>query len=640
MIKSLIITIILTTSICISIFSQEKLIGLQNNPELIKLKSKQLKKLDTLNSKVNYVKIPFIDDFSYNNIYPDQNKWADQFVYINNCIPINPFSVGVATFDALNEKGELYPDSILSSSLPIADYLTSLPFKLDSLYDINDSAIKILTPQDSLFLSFLYQPQGLGNAPESHDSLVLEFYSPIDSTWKWIWSTPGMDYNTFKALYNTDFKLIMIQIKDNMFFQKGFRFRFKNYVSLAGTSEPTWNSNVDFWNLDYVYLSNNRSLRDTIYKDVAFTERPQSLLKNYIAMPWKHYLQDTNGLMNSFTFAPFKNNTNQDHAINNGFYIIEELSSNPHPYTNNGGAIILSPFMTNSTYPVPFKYTFNSEATDKALFKITDIIDVFSPDIIKSNDTVSFTQNFSNYYAYDNGVPMAGYGIENAEGSVAYKFTTTMDDTLKAVQMYFNYIKGDDNKITDFTLKVWSSLSPEIVIYQKVITKPKIEDSLYMYHQFILDKPLFIPKGIFYVGFKQNSANMLNIGFDLRNNSSDKIFYNSVGQWENTKFSGSLMIRPVFGKVTSIGINSSETSIQAFKIFPNPANDYIRIQNMSEKTFDISIYDICDKEIIRQKVNSSDKLIDLKRLVNGLYIIRITESGSKNTFTSKIIINH
>ena len=67
----------------------------------------------------------------------------------------------------------------------------------------------------------------------------------------------------------------MIPITDSVFFNKGFQFRFRNYASLEyNENNPTWSSNVDFWNIDYVRLDRARTINDTVIDDVAFSKNP------------------------------------------------------------------------------------------------------------------------------------------------------------------------------------------------------------------------------------------------------------------------------------------------------------------------------------------------------------------------------
>ena len=163
----------------------------------------------------------------------------------------------------MDEYGHPY-DFSMPQTYGIADYLTSKPIDLDPLLD-------------SVYLSFFYQPEGIGNDPQPEDSLVLEFYSPSQSQWFNIWSVEGSP--------NQNFNRVMIPIADAIYLEKGFQFRFKNYATLSG--------NLDHWHIDYVRLDAGRSIGDTVIVDVAFVYNTASMLKNYQAMPWKHFLAST-----------------------------------------------------------------------------------------------------------------------------------------------------------------------------------------------------------------------------------------------------------------------------------------------------------------------------------------------------------
>ena len=114
--------------------------------------------------------LPFFDDFSHSNIYPDSTKWTDNNVLVNDGFPLCPPNRKGATFDVLDADGKVYNYAI--SNAFIAEYLTSARIRLDSIMEPEPRA---LTPADSVYLSFYYQPQGNGNPPEAQDSLVLQF---------------------------------------------------------------------------------------------------------------------------------------------------------------------------------------------------------------------------------------------------------------------------------------------------------------------------------------------------------------------------------------------------------------------------------------------------------------------------------
>ena len=114
--------------------------------------------------------LPFFDDFSHSDLYPDSTKWTDNNVLVNDGFPLCPPNRNGATFDVLDANGKVYGYAI--SNAFVAEYLTSARIRLDS---INEPEPRALTPADSVYLSFYYQPQGNGNAPEAQDSLVLQF---------------------------------------------------------------------------------------------------------------------------------------------------------------------------------------------------------------------------------------------------------------------------------------------------------------------------------------------------------------------------------------------------------------------------------------------------------------------------------
>ena len=114
--------------------------------------------------------LPFFDDFSQSNLYPDSTKWTDNAVLVNDGFPLCPPNRNGATFDVLDANGRVYSYAI--SNPFVSEYLTSARIRLDSIMEPEPHA---LTPADSVYLSFYYQPQGNGNAPEEQDSLVLQF---------------------------------------------------------------------------------------------------------------------------------------------------------------------------------------------------------------------------------------------------------------------------------------------------------------------------------------------------------------------------------------------------------------------------------------------------------------------------------
>ncbi|MFA6923249.1 MAG: T9SS type A sorting domain-containing protein [Bacteroidales bacterium] len=631
-----------------SCYSQETLVGLQTNPQItnyLKNHKNEIAERNKRTSVISFAYLPFKDDFSKDEIYPDSSLWIDSCVFINRDFGKNPVTLGVATFDALDKNGKLYSNA--SSSSEISDFLTSKPIRLDSTNEATPQPINV---SDSVYLSFFYQPQGnADNSPELTDSLVLEFFNPSDSTWNTVWaSAGGITYQQFYNTYHKSFRLIMIPIRDSLYFNKNFQFRFKNYTSIANSYEPSWASGVvDEWNIDYVYLNKSRNIGDTIFDDVAFVDKIGSLLKDYQSMPWAHFKANPFGQMVDTVKAIYRNMSNSTRNVLRKFKITD-LSGSSSPYEYQGGNLNISPF-SEITFSAPLNgFSFPANSFDTTTFEIKDSLNT-TPDFNNNNDTVKANQIFSNYYAYDDGVPEAGWGLSGSDaykGKVAYKFILNKSDTLKGIQIYFNRTLNEANKKM-FYPAVWSSLTPETIIYKKTSPAPLpvFEDSLNEFHTYYLDVPL-VCSGTIYVGWYQTTNENLNMGFDLNNDfgwqgtSNSNLFYNLDGIWQNSSYKGALMLRPVFGKNTSNTVENNNFK-NNISIYPNPAKDFINIQNeTNEKKLRIVIFDFIGRERINSIIQTDFKntKINLKDLNNGLYILQISNLNGNMIKNSKFVV--
>lgn len=119
---------------------------------------------------------PFTDDFSYPSDKPSPALWQDAKVWVNDEMALFQNSLGVATFDGLNEFGFAYKENALGSDT-LADVLTSAYLDLLGLSDV--------------YLSFQLQEGGRGELPSNSDSIVVEYWSPITSDWTQVWGQKG-----------------------------------------------------------------------------------------------------------------------------------------------------------------------------------------------------------------------------------------------------------------------------------------------------------------------------------------------------------------------------------------------------------------------------------------------------------------
>lgn len=623
--------------------AQEVLTGLYTNAQI-----GDASKMHRSHKSADMLWIPFVDDFSSPSIFPNDTLWTDRNVFINSSYPYFPPTIGVATFDALNDTGALYTEA--SSNQFSADTLTSNEIRLDSFkVGSNFFAVK---RSDSLYFSFLYQPGGNGNAPESEDSLALEFFSPADSTWYHVWSTEGSTLAQFRSRYNVWFKQVMIPITDSTaYFHKGFRFRFHNYVTLANNSLPSWAGNVDQWNIDYVYLNKGRNMGDSIYKDIAFVEPAPSALKNYYSMPWQQFCADPSGEMADTLYMTI---SDLDTVIYNSSYkydIYDAVGSDIYSYS--GGSYNILPYPLTGLYQdyhpharPPLDYVFPCDSQDSATFRFVHVIkEGILGDSHRQNDTVIFDQKFYDYYAYDDGTAEAGYGLTPANSMLAYQFTLNQPDTLRAVKMFFNQTLNNASQHY-FHLTVWDDAPgyPDNIIFQQTGIKPQYADSLNTFHSYrIPDTVNLVLSGTFYVGWVQTTDDNLNLGFDKNTDKHDKIFYNTGSGWANSLYPGALMIRPVFGKKLPVVASTNETVQEKndLIVFPNPVrNSGINIILSSSMQNDaascsISICDMFGRTVYAAPYSQH---IALPEISDGIYIVGVTSSKLQKSCYSRISV--
>ncbi|NOZ47467.1 MAG: T9SS type A sorting domain-containing protein [Chlorobi bacterium] len=617
--KKIVLTFFLLINIAL-LFSQEVLYDLSNNPSIInynKIHKNSIIKSSLISKSLE---LPFIEDFSDTYIFPDTNLWADinPTVYINSEYPVNPPSIGVATFDAIDYNGWVY--SRASQEPFLADQLTSKPINLDYPLDSN------------IVFSFFYQPQGLGNEPEKNDSLTLDFFAPELGKWKRVWDTTG------SALY--DFKQIMISIIDTSFLKDGFKFRFKNYASLANINTPGSNANADQWHIDYIRIDKNRTLNDTILKDIGFIYPIQSIVPDFEAIPWQHFLNTT------FSEYPklYLKYANRDTALRkvSSWFSVKDMNGNtPDQKFEVWGSNLEYNQIIEAWYKTG-SITYEDNGKDEGLFLVKGYLDIDEDYDYRKNDTTIYYQHFSNYYAYDDGTAENGYGLLSKNALLAYKFTTIKRDSLKAIQIHFNSTKDNYTASKYFYLNVWKDTVdddgihiPGDTIYHEVGLQVLIEDSLNDFSTYTLSREIIL-SGTFYIGLEQTTSDMLNIGFDLNRNAKDKLFYNINGIWRNTRFDGALMMRPVFSNTR---ILSSSTKKQMIvEINPVPSSDIITI-NINGKHLDsnnkIYVYDQFGRMVMSKVYISST--LNISHLLTGIYIIKIIDNNG-NTSTGKFIV--
>ena len=561
---------------------------------------------------VNYVNfsdtVVVVPDVGY-------SVWGNNNVLHNYTYSDEPITLGMATFDGLDSTGTPYDPTFNPNSYQIADILESKPIFLKTRP--NGAADYNPLLDTSIYLSFFYQPQGLGDAPEVNDSLVLEFFTPINNSWTHVWSVAGSPVHPFKA--------VIVPIKNAKYFLDGFKFRFKNYASVSG--------NFDHWNIDYVRIAEKRTPADTTIKDVGLMDPGYSLLKEYYQMPWEHFKNDAANLMRTEQMIRYRNvgTTNYIalstfHAYDNGSLL---FSASVGLDPQFGPLAIGSKKSTfTDVYPITSTDTVKS-------FNVTYLAEV-NPDLNHNNDTAFFHQQFGSQYAYDDGSAESAYFVTSSGAQIAVEYKLAKRDSLRAVNIYF---PKSYESILDrpYRLMVWKSLDPEEILYESYLYYPIYAGGRDLVQGVKLEFPIAV-EGTIYVGIKQLDQRIF-IGMDKNNDSQSKNFYKVGGKWNTSSYKGSLFIRPEFGITNQfpVSVQTIKEELE-FKMYPNPSNSVVNLQ-MEGYENRVVLRSILGVEV-RNFIADQYLSLDVSYLPNGLYLIEVTDMETGQSSVKKLLIQH
>lgn len=555
-------------------------------------------------TKKSSVSLPFFDDFSDRLGFPNPNLWLDSNAYVNNNFAEKPITIGVITFDGLDKYGYAY--DITDERTDTADILTSVEIDLS-------------VTVDTVILSFYIQEAGLGEVPESNDSIMLEFYDPTAMQWNWIWGKVGTETNG-------TFHRVFIPILDSKYLVDNFQFRFISFGSQAGA--------FDQWNLDYVNLDQNRRTIDTLFRDPAFTRAFPSLLKNYESMPWFHFQGNESVLLEDSVRHYYRNNwfgTNnldlgRNLTLGPSGGVIGNIPVNPNLDATHG-------YNVEENYPQALgPLTFTSPSNE---FELRSFSSYSGINLLTSNDTLKRVQSFRNYYSYDDGTAERAYGLEDGNGKyILVKYDLFGTATIRGLYLYFLPTEID---ITDnsFTIAVFQNNNglPGSLIYESdsLYTPEFTDHNFYLPYQ--LDDSTKSLTGSVFIGIKQSKTAKLNQGYDLNSPEYTTAFFGEPGDWFQSFAGGNIMMRPFFNYLpTDLTIEEISIINSPPFFYPNPAVDILKFEAGHEEV-DYEIYDSSSRLV---KFGKCAEDVDISNFKSGFYIIRFRDE-ELNTQTFKLL---
>ena len=505
---------------------------------------------------------PFTDDFSYPSDKPSAALWQDAKVWVNDEMALFQNSLGVATFDGLNENGFAYKENALGS---------------DSLADVLTSAYLDLQGLSNVYLSFQLQEGGRGELPSNNDSIVVEYWSPVTADWTQVWGQKGSGTSG-------PFSSVILPVQGANYLQKGFRFRFAAYGARAGA--------YDIWNVDYVQLDKDRNPSDTIITEPAIARAHPLIIGSGAYTSWPWWVSNASSVANRPSTLEFIYRRNG--AVPSGGW---SLNLGQFRWEENGSLIQQTtavPVITNTQHNQDQTFTVSVPSTAMTSFSGPTTVSTKvwfdgSAAGFRSNDTVRGTLTLDNYLALDDGSAERAYAVQNVVGGrVAQKFKVGGlggSDTLKG--MYFNFVDAGEAYTSTFRMAVWapadSGDGPGNILY--------MSDSLYRpftgYYRgdmmpYELDSSVSLNAyAEIWLGYICTSSNPMYLGLDQQRTlpSGMPRYYGDGFNWYQSLEPGVAMMRPYFRySPTDMAV---EELAQDFKVYPNPSSGSLSIESPS-----------------------------------------------------------
>ena len=486
-----------------------------------------------------------------------------------------------------------------------------------------------------------------GDEFDGNEALTTITKNTFNSQWAQLWSMSA------DSLSPDSFYRISVPI-NKTFLEKGFRFRFINYASLS--SDKSHSRNEDQWNLDNISIIANQK-KGYEEADSRLRSIDAKLYGAYTSIPVEHIMNiDENEIQ---SFLSFKVQSTDTLYRLNGYTTDFWNTKAPKAKknTNDWGEMNPNPQSTitlplNIVEKYDFYDIFQQNNSNYADYEFDMYYSDDKSDIHKEyrwNDTVRIHQTFYNYYSYDDGSSEAGWGIRGIDNAqIAYKFKTYQYDTLTAIEIYFNNTLNTSD--FSFNLCVWADNKglPGTLLAQKSSQSIKFDEGLNHFVLYQLDSDNIIDNNLFknrilkqnqtfYIGWTQQNDILMNVGVDLNDTITNKLFFKTGINWQPSLMINPIMIRPVFDNNPNV-VSVPELSSDIVRIYPNPANDFCNI-SLNDKSnisdYVLSIKTTMGQEIIHQQATPQ---ISTTGLINGMYYINITNSKGIN-YSTKLIIN-
>ena len=563
------------------------------------------------------LQLPFFDDFSTSTQTPTPTRWVPgSGVYINNTLPINHPTVNVATFDGLRADG--FPYALNNENAEGGtDTLMSLPINMAGL-----------TVRDSVYLSFYWQRRGLGELPDTSDSLRLEFLGS-DGAWRTAWKMGG-------GVVDANFAQSFVRVANLLDFHAGFQFRFRAQGRQSGA--------FDEWHLDYVYLNKGRSIFDKYVRDIAVRQPVTSLLRRYTAMPLRQFqakptteladsvTTDVNNLFNDFNFTTFRYTLRDEvsgqvvqNVLSPTATLIQSLGRQ-----NKVGRLLVP---TGLAGRAVLRATFNVTTSDNQNNTLPGVD-------LRQNDTISGVTVLDNYYAYDDGTAEIVKQINQRLARVAVRFVKNLPDAVTGIRINIAPTRRDQTG-QQVVFGVYNDIGNGS---GRPTARPLIQKSFSLTYaaarngfvDYMFDTPVNV-RDTFYVAFSQLEDPPIPVGFDRNSSVRNQTYINLGNSWDiSPDNDGALMIRPLMNNGLSTVITATEP-VPPLSVFPNPTTGTVNWAASAATQLDV--LDLIGRPVLTLPLSAGQTRAELGQLPDGFYLLRFTDPQGPPR-TSKLLIRH
>ena len=531
---------------------------------------------------------PFLENFTnvrfdlYDNVfYPDPEKWYQYGnVTLSRASGINSPDYGTAMLDGADSTGFGY--DTVDFSFGYADTLMSHYFDLKRPEGLA-----------AYYLTFHYQRGGRNFYPRDGDSLLVYVRvkdsvfadgSFRDTTYfEFAWGMNG-DFDP-----DTSFYIGEVLLLNDKYYHDQFQFMFVNKAARAGA--------FDVWHLDYINLREREVEIDTTYPDIAIQGVHQNLFSPHTAIPRFQFNLLDNELPDGHPLQTYNFLTPPKLGISNLSDTTREAQLNLWVSDPANDIDLLAYQIDTVSVPRQAFDTLEYARFDtfpEAMFYREDAVFLqefylnrFENDTTLDNDTLVYRLPVDSIWAYDDGEAESTFGMESLRG-FGQRFTLapnpTAGDTfnIEAVWLSFFPRENTDTSMA-FKLQVWDFSNPNTVLplyFSDSVYKVRYGEKPNTFVRYELEEPLRLradePLDLL-IGLTQQARSPIQLGVDLNNDNSDRVFFEQDGGWQPMPDvlypdGGSLMLRPEFGNELPVFSERPEQPARpSFALYPNPA---------------------------------------------------------------------